>query len=592
MIGRLRLRNWRAYDQLDVELGPGATFVVASNGIGKTSLVMAAAWGIFGDIAGVRGADEIRGESDEATVTIDLHLPSSGALVITRTVDRRGRSTIEATLGPRTIDDQAELDVVLTDAFGADPRVLAQLTFMIHGGLHETQGEFELREHLAGVFGVRPLLDGAERAQAVAAETASELRKTKVVERKERRATDELVAELQTAEGDLRAAQEEREDAIAALNLATERLHAGAEWATYRQRLVERDAKLATYAEVAGSLLEREVDPAAVVDVLATWEADEERAVSELETRVATARGRADVVRESIERLTGAGADDGLCPTCLRPFAEHEAERAAEEHARQLSELEATIADGQQEATSRRELLTNLKGILADIRSVPVPLEPSSFDTSEDVAALQQSHDAARDEVQRIDQDVAMHVTAINVIRDEVAATEEDREQLERLEELYRLEAIAQAAAQTFGETADRIMGQLIEPLVEEVARRWKQTFGREGLQLSADGRITRRVGSRTLNFGALSGGERVWALLVARLLVAGASTRAPFIWLDEPLEHLDPRLRRIVAGTLAMASTNAGLRQVIVTTYEAPIAQQLMEDVPSASLIYVTSAG
>ncbi len=67
MIRRLQLRNWRAYENLDLELGPGATFVVASNGIGKTSLVMAAAWGIFGDVAGVRGADEIRGEADRDT---------------------------------------------------------------------------------------------------------------------------------------------------------------------------------------------------------------------------------------------------------------------------------------------------------------------------------------------------------------------------------------------------------------------------------------------------------------------------------------------------------------------------------------------
>ena len=43
MIQRLELQNWRAYDRLDLELGPGATFVVASNGIGKTSLIMAAA---------------------------------------------------------------------------------------------------------------------------------------------------------------------------------------------------------------------------------------------------------------------------------------------------------------------------------------------------------------------------------------------------------------------------------------------------------------------------------------------------------------------------------------------------------------------
>jgi ABC-type sulfate/molybdate transport systems ATPase subunit len=60
---------------------------------------------------------------------------------------------------------------------------------------------------------------------------------------------------------------------------------------------------------------------------------------------------------------------------------------------------------------------------------------------------------------------------------------------------------------------------------------------------------------------------------------------------LDEPLEHLDPRLRKVVAGTLAKASSGTGLRQVIVTTYESELARRLMEDVPSASLIYVTTS-
>ena len=75
------------------------------------------------------------------------------------------------------------------------------------------------------------------------------------------------------------------------------------------------------------------------------------------------------------------------------------------------------------------------------------------------------------------------------------------------------------ATAQTLRGTAERIMEHQIEPLVAEIARRWKQTFGKEGLQLSPDGRITRTVGGRVLGFEALSGGERVWALLVTRLL-------------------------------------------------------------------------
>jgi ATPase subunit of ABC transporter with duplicated ATPase domains len=254
--------------------------------------------------------------------------------------------------------------------------------------------------------------------------------------------------------------------------------------------------------------------------------------------------------------------------------------------------LNATIADADERAAAQRGVVDTLRQILADIRAVATPVEPSSPAEDVSIEDIRRTHDAARDEVQRHDQDVAIKMTAVAATRDAIEAIDRDAEMTAQLEELYRLEGLSRATAESFRKTADDIMTQHIEPLVTEVGRRWKQAFGRGGLQLNADGRITRTVGSRTLPFGALSGGERVWALLVARLLVASASTRAPFVWLDEPLEHLDPRLRRIVAGTLAMASTRAGLKQVIVTTYEAPIAQQLMEDVPSASLVYVAGAG
>jgi DNA repair exonuclease SbcCD ATPase subunit len=588
MIQRLELQNWRAYDRLDLELGPGATFVVASNGIGKTSLIMAAAWGIFGDMAGVQGANEIRGEAESATVKVELRLPSGDVLGITRSVDQRRRETIEAIAGDRALTSQEEIDRVLSDEFGADVRVLAQLTIMIHGGLHETQGEFTLRDHLAGLFGVRPLFEAAARADDLAAETASALRKTKVVERQDQRDKEELLTDLRAGEQDLLTAQAARKAAVEGFNLASERLREALEWTTYRAALNERTAKLGAYAEVAGSLLGRTLEPDEVADALSAWEADVESSVSEVETEAATARGRADVIRESIAQL---GVAEAVCPTCLRPFAEHDAERAAEQHAENLDQLSAVIGDAEERASKQRAVLADLKRILADVQSVPMPVEPSSAQAETDLEAVREANDAARDGVQAIDQDIAMRSAAVQVIRDALEALQEDQERIDRLEYLFRLEGLAKATAQTLRGTADRIMEHQIEPLVAEISRRWKQTFGKEGLQLSPDGRITRTIGERVLGFEALSGGERVWALLVTRLLVAGASTQAPFVWLDEPLEHLDPRLRKIVAGTLAMASSHTALRQVIVTTYEAPIAQQLMEDVPSASLIYVTSA-
>ena len=53
MIHSLRLRNWRTYENLDLSIGPGTTFVVAPNGVGKTSLVYGLAWAVFGGDSGI-----------------------------------------------------------------------------------------------------------------------------------------------------------------------------------------------------------------------------------------------------------------------------------------------------------------------------------------------------------------------------------------------------------------------------------------------------------------------------------------------------------------------------------------------------------
>jgi len=39
MIRRLVLTNWRAYEHVTLDLEPGVTFIIARNGIGKSSLI-------------------------------------------------------------------------------------------------------------------------------------------------------------------------------------------------------------------------------------------------------------------------------------------------------------------------------------------------------------------------------------------------------------------------------------------------------------------------------------------------------------------------------------------------------------------------
>ncbi|HVL51336.1 MAG TPA: AAA family ATPase, partial [Actinomycetota bacterium] len=238
---------------------------------------------------------------------------------------------------------------------------------------------------------------------------------------------------------------------------------------------------------------------------------------------------------------------------------------------------------------SRRSQLTSIREVLAQARALPAPPLPAGEEmTSVEAEAAGLAYEQERERVQELDRLTAELAAGKRISQLRIAELTEAERQTAEILALLRQEAVARAAADTFRNTADGITSEQIEPLVTEVGRRWKLVFGAEGLRLSPQGEVTRKLGTRVLPFRSLSGGEKVWALLLTRLLVTGASTNAPFVWLDEPLEHLDPRLRRVVAGTLARASSTGGLRQVVVTTYESELARQLMEDVPSASLIYV----
>lgn len=585
MIRRLQLRNWRAYENLDLELGPGATFVVASNGIGKTSLIMGAGWGLFGDVAHVKAVDEIRGDADAATVAIELRLPSGTDVSITRTINRKGKVALEVKLPDREITTQDELDGLLISEYGADPHVLAQLTIMIHGGAVETfQGEFDLQDHLAAIFGVTPLFDAARNAKAVADQAAKALRKVKTTQRTEKRNKEEIVAELESIVARLGETNEARESLVAAIDAVTETIAAGESWTRYRTALAERDEKLAA---VAGRV-DGDVDAENVVDDLARREQELAASLATAEQDAAVARGKADLIRSAMSDLEGAGA---VCPTCLRPMSEHDAKQAEAEHTKHLAELDAEMAAADARAAEQRSSLASIRELLAEARSFPVPMEPESQVGESDVDAARAELERRKEELQELDKNLAV-LSTTGASLQAALQEEEEHEALHReLEDLYRREGIALAAHDALIGTGNAITERYIEPLAKEVEGRWKSMFGSGGLNLSSEGHITRTLGTRTLEFGSLSGGEKVWALLLTRLLILGASTRAPFIWLDEPLEHLDPKLRKVVAGTLAKASSGAGLRQVIVTTYESELARQLMEDVPSASLIYVTTS-
>ena len=100
MIRRLHIQGWRAFEDLTLDLADGLTFVVAENGVGKTSLVQAAAWGLYGGLSNVDARAASRVGAAVTRVETDLELPDGRVLTIARELGERTESMSARSTAP------------------------------------------------------------------------------------------------------------------------------------------------------------------------------------------------------------------------------------------------------------------------------------------------------------------------------------------------------------------------------------------------------------------------------------------------------------------------------------------------------------
>lgn len=592
MIRRLHLRGWRSFEEQSLEIGPGVTFVLAENGVGKTSLIEAAAWGLWGPLSGVDAVAARRIGADETSIDVEVELPDRRVLTIRRVVDAGGETDVETRLGGEPVD-AAKLDAVLAEAFGASVEFLARTTTVPSSAVDdETVSAFALRKHLCRVLGVDDLIRVADQMDQIHDENEAEAKGYRTASR---RATADLAAltdQLSGADQHLAALREQRAALHDELEHAEDQLRQARRHAEAAQRAAAAHAAFAQAITTAqAAIMARPVvgDVQTIDDLVRVLE-DAERsaltAVDDLRQALAVNAGRLDAIRSAAAELDTASGD---CPVCRRPMSSEDVEHAQRSHARDMAVLDSDRVARQAELARASQHLDAVRRALRQALAVPPPRDDQPTAGRIDVDAVR----AGVQEVRARHDDVFEEVAATRAVR----ATLAERIAAERAAategavslRVHRKAAVSRMAAVVARQTADQLLAERIDPLAAEVRSRWKRVFGDRGaLQLAADGRLTLRRGVEDIPFEFLSSGEKVVALLAVRLLVLGSSTRASFLWLDEPLEHLDPRNRRLAASLMSAAGVQ--VRQVLVTTYEEDLARRLARR-GQASLLRVRSA-
>lgn len=580
MITRIALENWRAYRNLDLDIDPGTTFLVAPNGVGKSSLLEAVRWALGAGHVEQRPS-MIRQGHTAAHVSVTLALPA-GELAVRRDIKlvrSRLTATATATLDGREVDEP-EAVRLLEEAWSAGARFVSRTAFLTED-LRRDAEDPNLRTHLCRAYS----LDDLQRAIAEIEPVLAQLSKSLKASRSElsgtREQLDTAAADLATLGAGVVAAREQVDaarsvhaEARASLDQARAAVALRAAAETWRARhegllalalpvvgpsgpLSGELGPLPPDTHLAGALVAAEDRLSALVDSIRAQQAD-------LRARLAAAEA-------SLSALHDAGA---ACPTCLQALDDDSRGRAEELHRAAVETVREDLA--RLDDASAAATLDTVKGLARQAAALgPAPEAPEAVDLDaaiEAEARAQAALEAAVAGQREAEMKAATALARVEAIRTDLDAAD-------ALTERYRAEALLEAGKAALHQTVTTVLGRQLEPLAAEVNRRWEAVFpDRPNLHLTPDGELTRDIDGAPLEFAAFSAGEQTVAKLMMRLTTLLATTTVPFCWIDEPLEHLDPVSRQLVGSTLAHLSAAGGLEQIFVTTYEEPLARRLAD--------------
>lgn len=590
MIRRLHVEGWRAFEQLTLEFDAGVTFVVAENGVGKTSLIDAARWGLYGDLSGIDAAGARRFGEAALRVTVDMEMPDQRLVRIERGLAGK-KPTLRAAVDGQNLDE-AELANLFAVQFGASLDFLSRTTLLSSSAVTDNSGGvFQLHKHLCHVFGVDDLQAAAAALERAHHAAEAEAKNFRLQARQSGEDISRLRADLARLDGEVTQAEAARTAARAALADAQERQRRAQAVASARQveqsgrhalmqlwaAAVDHGAVIVTATEPAGNAA---TDPTVedLLERLQTAETNSLARADSLRAGLAEAAARLETSKVAVHSLHDVTAE---CPVCRRELGPADIAVAESAHQATIGGLSAEIA----ELSTSLDHADTHTGRIRDLISQAARLRPLTADPSSATAhrasAIVDPDDAEREVALGTERDDELSERLAEVraerrsVQRRIEAEQQARAQQQASLAAHRREAAASLAATIMSDAADAVLNERIQPLADEIMHRWKRVFVDRGeLRLRHDGHLVLVRGTHEIDFAGLSSGEKVIALLATRLLVLAASTRSSFLWLDEPLEHLDPSNRRLVASLMASAGQN--IRQLLVTTYEDALARRL----------------
>jgi DNA repair exonuclease SbcCD ATPase subunit len=605
MINAVEMINWRAYDQHTVRFGPGITFIMGANGIGKTSILEAIAYGLTGEPSTVKERGKLlRDPNRPATVRLWFTAEGREYLVERSQSFKRAEKATLTRVGEKKAlaSSHAQATARIEKLMGVSADFLRRIIYMAEGDvfrfLDEPPGE-AINDQLRQVLGLTQLdqfiraLELAEKELKGRIKTVQELMND--LEKLDVKAGHELerrLGEMDTRRRGLWSALQD------AQNLSTRRQHEREDLSSSKslldqsvQALRPEDDLWQEIQQTPTLLLSRRLEEQA---------REAESSIQQHQIAQVRLMGEQTSYRRTLDLLLPQAVQTETlpCPVCGKPMTRDEREKIiadiegnlhrADAEVQNLGALAVEAIRTHDRLVEQLDKLQPLRDILARI-----PFEEGGVDaTVTDIGrviesrmvGLQKEMAQLHDRISDLERQIAdlekenSHYVSIQdqLQRLGYASPDEARDALIGLEtRALSIRAADRAAQETLTAQRNADMGEVYD----QIANVWA-AFSNEdnwGVELDGKGIPVLRQGERQFDLSQFSGGEKTALLIILHTIIAHYFSRSNFLMIDEPLEHLDPVNRRSLVRFLVSAYRRGNFQQAIVATFEESLVRKYM---------------
>lgn len=621
MLQRLRITNWKAFEERTIDFRPGLNLFVGPNGSGKTTLLDAICLGLTGDIPSGDFKALVRDKTKDAAIELDLVL--MGARYSIRRKFRRDRLiSAECTKEGSQLAQPGwdALNSALADHLKTDPVFFSRMIYMSELEVFDyaknpPSGALNVAlERVLGIDSLATIADFVERlgknySKSIAVLRQELARPTRLVqdsvldEDTARRDFEANQRELEAAQKDLERAQAE----VRRLRLISERSEKAK---SLLDIFLKTCAELGIELGTAAMTLEKIRNLSQSATEKANSLEEHVNSVSSERGSIASTLGYLSGIQDLLAPLSqNLVAAEPPCPVCERPIDKDLAARLIEKTRTRIAQSREALANSEKMLQESRVQLQKDRALVQRVNTVATQLvelsqpinvsgftlDPQELEELSRKIAVQVGD--SQTEVQRLatkSSELSKKVTDGAAIigraegQAELLRIREDsrRQLLQKFKGLILAETLASSLRQLIVDQRD----EGIKPLYLALADLWKRWRPEQDwtVKFDTEGRIELASTNESLKFSQLSGGEKTVLLILSRVLMLSFFSQMDFLMIDEPLEHLDLRNRRAVLNFL-VASTKCQLtKQSLVTTFEESLVRKYL-DGQDTNTVYLT---